>query len=212
MDFAAAELAVGPGGRKLLWGIELQVASGQAVVVHGASGTGKSYLLRSVAWDVPPLNGQLRLGDRDAAQWGRNEWRKRVCLVPQRPSLFPGTVEDNLRFAERLLRRAPRSRARLEDEVRSLGLPGPLLDVDAQQLAAGERLRVALLRALALTPPLLLLDEPTAHLEEREAYLTERLLRRRLAEGRMALLMVSHDPGQALRLGATARATAEWAN
>jgi putative ABC transport system ATP-binding protein len=116
--------------------------------------------------------------------------------VPQLPAPVPGTVADNVRFG-------PRLRGREIDPVRPLELAGldrSYLDRDASRLSVGEQQRVMLARALALDPEALLLDEPTAALDEAAREGVERTLAELARRAGLSLLLVTHDRAQAKRL------------
>jgi putative ABC transport system ATP-binding protein len=126
------------------------------------------------------------------------ELRRRAVLVPQVPAPLPGTVEDNVRFGPSLC-----GRADAVDVSRCLelaGLDDSFAERDAARLSVGEQQRLMLARALALDPEALLLDEPTASLDEAARSGVERTLvdlRERLG---VTLVLVTHDRGQAERI------------
>ncbi|HSP60621.1 MAG TPA: thiol reductant ABC exporter subunit CydD, partial [Ornithinimicrobium sp.] len=143
-------------------------------VVTGPSGCGKSTLLAALAGLTPPTRGSIRASGAGAA--GR-AWQSQVAWLPQRPVFVAGTLADNLRLArpdasDEALWEALRQVA-LEERVRDLpgGLSTPLGE-DGATLSAGERARLALARVVVSDRPWVLLDEPTAHLDE----LTEQVI------------------------------------
>jgi ABC-type multidrug transport system ATPase subunit len=179
------------GGRVLLDGVDLRLAGGSITTLSGPSGSGKTTLLRLLGLLSDPDEGQLLLDGVDVQTVSPHATRRRIALVAQAPVMFPGTVLDNVRTGPRLAGgELPEATAR-ELVVRA-GLPPELLTQDAQSLSGGEKLRVAVARALALRPEAWLLDEPTAALDPDRAGLIVRLLRE-LAAGGAAILMVTHD-------------------
>ncbi|MFW6050141.1 MAG: ABC transporter ATP-binding protein [Myxococcota bacterium] len=195
----ARDLEVGLAGRPLLRGVDLRVAPGERVGVLGPSGSGKTTLLRVLAGLIDPLDGEVRFEGRtgDAVGWPR--WRRRVTYVAQQPVVTPGTVRANL---ERPLRYGRARRGGLDEEraaarLRELGLSG-VLDQEARTLSVGQKQRVALVRALAIEPAVLLLDEPTGALDAEAAAAVEALVARYTEEGGAALV-VTHDAAQARR-------------
>lgn len=190
---------------------ELAVAPGETVAVLGPNGAGKSTLLAAAAGLIRPDAGSASLGDKvlfgpasgSASSGGASRWLpphlRGIALLAQEPLLFPHlSVLDNVAFAPRS---AGESRAASRDKARHW-----LAEVDAGDLAArkpgqlsgGQAQRVAVARALAAQPELLLLDEPMAALDIHAAPHLRRLLKRVLA-GRSAVI-VTHDVLDALML------------
>ena len=121
--------------------------------------------------------------------------RRRAVLVPQLPSLLPATVAENVRYGPSLQDRKPDVNSCLG----RAGLARTYADRDAGKLSVGEQQRVMLARALALEPEVLLLDEPTSALDEAARDGVERTLEELAHEG-VAMVLVTHDRGQALRI------------
>jgi len=169
---------------------DLEVAAGSCVAIAGPSGAGKSLFLRMIA-DLDPNEGEVFLDGKERHSFTAPAWRRCVVYSAAEPGWwldtaaahFPGPALDTARAL------APR-----------LGLAPDLLDGPVIRLSTGERQRLALIRAMALESPVLLLDEPTGSLDQDSTKLVEALLRERLGAG-TAILLVSHSPGQAARLG-----------
>ncbi len=179
-----------------LRGVNLVIAPGQVTALVGPSGAGKSTIARLVMRLAEPTGGRLLCGEVPLQDVDLAAWRERIAWVPQRPRLFAGTLHENV-----LLGRPGAGEA---DVLRSLRLAGALeilerlpqgldtrLGEDAQRLSAGQRQRIALARAILRDAPLLILDEPTAHLDEDNAARIAELLPL-LAIGRTVLLVVHH--------------------
>lgn len=154
----------------------------------GPSGAGKSLLLRLVA-DLDVGAGDVRLGAHRREAMPAPEWRRRVGLVPAEPGWWAPDVAAHF----------PAGTS--DHGVGRLGLPPDVLARAVATLSTGERQRLALLRALARGPDVLLLDEPTSALDPASISAVETLLREALAAG-LVLLIVTHDAGVAERLGA----------
>ena len=164
-------------------------------VVVGPSGSGKSTLLMALLGFVQPASGTIRIEGVDVARGLGGDWRRRVAWVPQRPWFAAGSIADNLRLA-----RPDASEAELWEVLASVGLAtavGSLpsgidsdLSEDGRSLSAGQRARVALARTLLSGRPVVLLDEPTAHLDDATQRVVVAALHR-LAE-RALVVVVSH--------------------
>ncbi|MXV21156.1 ATP-binding cassette domain-containing protein, partial [Deinococcus xianganensis] len=179
------------GGRELLRGVTLPLPPGARVAVTGPSGAGKSTLLGLISRDLDPTAGRVTLGGTDLRALALADLRARLSLHEQDAPLLDGTVEENLRLGDP---HAPpgRLRALLDD----LGLADLPLDTwvgeGGTRLSGGQRARVSLARALLKRSDVLLLDEPTAHLDPDTEARVLRVLGRECA-GR-TLLLVTHRP------------------
>lgn len=166
-------------------------------VVLGPSGAGKSTLLRLINRLEVPTSGTVRVRGEDVAALDPLILRRRVGMVFQRPTPFPGTVRDNLKVA------APQAFDReLTPILEQCGLPDEFLDRDIEGLSGGEAQRVCLARALAAGPEVLLMDEPTSSLDPENRLAIEDLAIA-LARDGLPLIWVTHDLAQADRLAAS---------
>jgi len=184
------------GARTVLDRVSLHVASGDVVAVLGPSGSGKSTLLRVIAGLEPPAEGAVLLGGTDVTQWPTH--RRGVGMVFQDEQLFPHLdVAANIAFGLPRGRRDRREVARRVGELLDLvGLEG-FEHRHVADLSGGEGKRVALARALAPQPRLLLLDEPLTGLDvdlhDRLALELASLLR----GSEITAVLVTHDPAEA---------------
>ena len=174
----ARDLCRRAGGRSLLSEVSLAVAPGQRVAVVGATGSGKSLLLRSLALLDPVDAGEVRFRGRPVAAAEVPGFRRQVIYLHQRPALIEGTVEENLRRALQLKVHQPRSfdLDRAGRWLSQLGRPLSFLQHSIADLSGGEAQMVALLRAIQLDPAMLLLDEPTAALDADSGRAVEQLV------------------------------------
>ncbi|MBT0994680.1 thiol reductant ABC exporter subunit CydC [Cellulomonas sp. DKR-3] len=195
----AEDLAVGwPGAPPLVRGLDLELRAGRTVAVVGPSGSGKTTLLLTLAGLLPPRGGRLEL-DGEALTGGRALDRAgaRLTLTAEDAHVFGTTVLENLRVARGDV---------TPDEARAalvlVGL-GPWLDAqpgglatllgpDGRTLSGGERRRLLLARALLSPAPLLLLDEPTEHLDTAGADAALRALQQAARTGSRGVLVVTH--------------------
>jgi len=175
---------------RLVGPFDLRLEAGECVAITGASGAGKSLFLRLIA-DLDPGNGQVLLNGRERQSWTPSAWRRQVLYSAAEPGWWAARVREH--FPGPAL-------ARAREMAPLLDLRLSLLDAPVLQLSTGERQRMALIRALAVEPPVLLLDEPTGALDQDSTALVEEMLAERLAGG-TAILMVTHNPDQARRVG-----------
>jgi len=187
-------------GRTALRDVSLTLEPGTTTTLVGASGSGKSTLLRCLAGLLSPDSGEIRFDGKDVT--GVSAERRGVGFVFQSYALFPHlTVAQNLSFGLEVRSVAhDASRRRVGELAEELGLSS-LLDRRPDQISGGERQRVALGRALAYRPVLLLLDEPLAALDPNLADSVRDALARAIAAERTTVLLVTHDRSDALRLG-----------
>lgn len=186
------DVTLGWGGAPVVAGLSARWGIGLTAVV-GPSGCGKSTLLAAVAGELTPSAGAIRVaGHGDPAQW-----RASVAWLPQRPWLTAGTIASNLRHGDPAASDARLWRAleRVDLAHVVLTLPGGLeaeLGEDGAGLSAGERSRLALARVLVSDRPVVLLDEPTAHLDADTEAVLVRVIGE-LAQSR-TVVVVAHRP------------------
>jgi ATP-binding cassette, subfamily C, bacterial CydD len=182
-----------PGRGVVLDDVSLELAPGERVAIYGPSGAGKSTLLALLLRFVDPAGGSVLVGEDDVLAADPREWRRRLAWVPQRPLLGTGTLADAARLGSPAATDGAVAAALVAagagDLARRLAIPvGP----GGVALSAGETRRVALARALLRDAPLLLLDEPTAHLDSASARAVLAALEE-LPRSR-SVLVTTHDP------------------
>jgi tungstate transport system ATP-binding protein len=180
---------------------ELTIAEGRLYTLTGANGAGKSTLLGILAFLAPPTSGEIfYAGVR--VDWNHGsveEYRRKVTLLHQSPYLFGGSVHDNVAFGLKVRGIPGEERRRIVDRaLEGVGLQG-FRDRKARELSGGEAQRVAMARALALEPEVLLLDEPLANIDRETAGLLESVIASLPARG-TTVVMTTHDPDHPGRL------------
>ncbi|MEJ2575344.1 MAG: ATP-binding cassette domain-containing protein [Gammaproteobacteria bacterium] len=163
-----------------------RVPAGRCLALHGPSGAGKSLLLRAIA-DLDPNAGEVWLGGTPRSAMTAPAWRRRVVLIPAESHWWADTVGAHAGHWDAEL-------------LAELGFSESVLDWEVSRLSSGERQRLALARALTLTPEVLLLDEPTANLDAENTARTEAVLRAYREAHRVSVIWVSHDPAQRRRV------------
>jgi putative ABC transport system ATP-binding protein len=183
-------------GRDVLAGLTAGIPKGATSIV-GPSGCGKSTLLRLLNRLTDPGRGTIAYRGRPLSEYDVLPLRREVSLVPQLPALIEGTVGANIAFAASLAERATGA----ERCLVLAGLDPSFAGRDVSRLSVGEQQRAMLARALAQEPGVLLLDEPTSALDEAARDAVEETLLRLRGELEISLVVVTHDPAQARRLG-----------
>jgi phospholipid/cholesterol/gamma-HCH transport system ATP-binding protein len=186
------------GEHAVLNGIDLVVAEGRTLAVLGRSGTGKSVLLKLLVGLQRPDAGSIQICDRqipDLKPRELNDVRKKIGFLFQQAALYDSmTVGENVEFP--LMRHTGLTESERQTKVRELladvGLESDL-DKMPSQISGGMQKRVGLARALALTPEILLLDEPTAGLDPITSAEIGRLISDLKAKGRITSVVVTHD-------------------
>jgi putative ABC transport system ATP-binding protein len=189
-------------GKVLVEDATFSVQAGEVLAIVGPSGSGKSSLLRLLNRLDEPTDGTVYLKAMDYRQIAPCELRRKLGMVMQRPYLFPGTVEDNLRFGP-LQRGEVLSRDAVADLLARVGLQD-YSGRNVANLSGGEAQRVSVARTLANSPVALLLDEPTSSLDESSKLGVEALIKAIVRDQGLACIIVTHDTAQAARLAARA--------
>jgi len=182
------------------------LAAGSILFISGPSGAGKTTLLRAISRLHSCISGAVYLDGQSWASYTVFRWRRLVHYFPQKPVLFNGTVQDNLKIpftVAQVSKDVALDQDRAE-RLLALLLPGKSPEQEASTLSGGEASRLALIRALLLEPAVLLLDEPTAYLDHKTGTLVLQALAGWLTEQpRRGIVMVSHgnDAAQLAEMG-----------
>ncbi|AGC48647.1 ABC transporter ATP-binding protein [Myxococcus stipitatus DSM 14675] len=192
--------AEGDTSREVLSGVKLELRRGEFVVLLGRSGSGKSTLLNLISGIDLPTRGEVLIDGKSLGTMSERERtllrRERVGFIFQAFNLLPTlTVEENVRLPVELNgHAASEAGARARELLERVGLAaraGSFPD----RLSGGEQQRVAVARALAHAPPLLLADEPTGNLDEATGRQVLDLLEGLTRQGNACALVVTHEPG-----------------
>lgn len=190
-------------GDRWLWrGVCFDLLAGECLGLVAPSGVGKTLLMRNLVLLDPFQQGEVRFEGKPLTEWFLPIYRSRVMYVPQRAIAFEGTVQDNLRqvFALSLYRQRQFDLDKIQTWLAQLGRGPEFLMRQGMRLSGGEAQILALLRALQLSPQVLLLDEPTASLDAATTAQVEALLYGWLQHPNRACLVTSHDTEQIRRV------------
>jgi osmoprotectant transport system ATP-binding protein len=193
-----------PGSPPALDGIDLTLQHGEVVALVGRSGAGKSTLLKLVNRLLLPQAGAVLVEGRDTREWDPIALRRRTGYVLQEIGLFPHmTVEQNVTLVPALEGwDAARRRQRALELLALVDLPAAeFAGRWPRELSGGQRQRVGIARALAVNPPVLLMDEPFGALDPITRSDVRRQFRRIQRDLRQTVLMVTHDIGEAFEIG-----------
>jgi len=198
-----SNLSLTLSGTPILQDISLALPERGMTTLMGPSGAGKSSLLRCLNRLYEDWQGEICVQDQNIRQWpgGPDALRRAIGLVHQKPIVFPCSIHDNVLFGLRGKNRQQRHGNLVENCLRQAALWDEVhhrQHAPAETLSIGQQQRLCIARALALSPAILLLDEPTASLDPRSKQLIEASL---LALSKtMPILCVTHDIEQAKRL------------
>ncbi len=174
--------------KTLLFGpLDIRVKKGECISIQGPSGSGKSIFLRAIV-DLDPNEGEVWLNGVERSTIPAYEWRRKIMLVPAESGWWGDHVGDH--FNE------PDGNSEM---LAALDLPPDVMAFEVARLSSGERQRLALARSLSMKPEMLLLDEPTAALDQEAAARVEALLHQEMDRG-VGIILVTHDGEQAERL------------
>ena len=186
--------------RTVLKNVSFEVYSGEIFIIRGPSGSGKSTLLRCLNRLIEPDAGDILFKGKSIFEMNPTELRRGVILVPQVPVMFDGTVKENLTFALEVLK-MKYSDEDIKEIIERVGLPLSYLDKPARELSVGEQQRVSIARALMLNPEVMLMDEPTSHLDPENTRIIEDLILDLNRDRNITFVVVSHSEEQARRIG-----------
>ncbi len=187
-------------GVRVLDDLSLEIAAGEVFFLLGASGCGKTTLLRMIAGFISPDRGEIRFGDQDVTRLAAE--RRGVGMVFQNYALWPHlTVGENIAFGLAVRKVAAREQLARVDEALSMVELAGFAGRRIHELSGGQQQRVALARALVIRPGVLLLDEPLSNLDARLRAAMRAGIRRVCKEAGVTAIYVTHDQQEALSTG-----------
>jgi osmoprotectant transport system ATP-binding protein len=192
------------GSRVVLDDLDLAVNAGESVALVGRSGIGKTTLLKLINRLLLPQSGSVSVQGRDTREWDPIALRRRTGYVLQEIGLFPHlTVEENVALVPRLEGwPEEQKRARAHELLELVGLPAAQFAARwPRELSGGQRQRVGVARALAVDPPILLMDEPFGALDAITRQELRSEFQRIRAQLRQTIIFVTHDMDEAFALG-----------
>ncbi|MBW3670858.1 MAG: ATP-binding cassette domain-containing protein [Acidobacteria bacterium] len=176
-------LEISNAGRRIrgewIWNdLNLHLRPGDRLGLEGPTGSGKTLFLRCLAGLDDLDRGSIRFCSKALSEWDLRQYRAAVALIAQVPSLFPGSVEQNLRspWALAVHRTRDFDRERVVSWLGRFGRDESFLEAHSEDLSGGERQIVAFLRAIQLDPRVLLLDEPASSLDPEQARVLETIV------------------------------------
>jgi len=194
----ARDVRLRAGETEILKGVTTSIPEREIFTIIGHSGAGKSSFLRTLNRLHEISGGEILLDGVPIRRIDPRELRRRMGMVFQIPLAFEGTVEDNLMMGPRLNSLEIPDLGELMEMV---GLPPSFLKQKASELSVGEQQRMCIARAIANQPDVLLMDEPTASLDQSSVRMVEDLITELKNTYSLTLVVVTHDIGQAKRIG-----------
>ena len=185
----------------ILKNITFSVQDGQILAIVGDSGSGKTTLLKTINRMIEIDRGEILLNNRSIKDMDPIALRRSACMMLQTPTMLDGTVQDNIEFGLKLRGDLISQRSKIIQAIKDAGLPKKFLSKDAAKLSGGEQQRVSLARLMVLEPKVLLLDEPTAALDQKLIRTIEETILNLCKKRNLIILWVTHDHNQARRVG-----------
>ena len=189
------EVQVESSPKAIVNDISFEFRKGGIYTILGPSGAGKSSFLRLINRLDEPTSGEVTFEGQDYRQVSPIVLRQRIGYLFQTPIMFPGTVRENLLFANDKL-----DDAGIDQLLTAASVKSGMRDQRDDKLSGGEKQRVALARLLATEPSVILLDEPTSALDPTLTQMIEQVIKRIAREKGLTVIMVSHNPEQAVRM------------
>ena len=201
LNLEVARIDKSYNGQAVLRGCSFSFDHGRTYTLLGPNGSGKSTFMRIAALLEPPDAGEVRYSDHGVALPHDLGLRRRITLLLPRIGVFNTSVFHNVAYG---LKIRGRSKQEVEDRVNDVLGTVDLLHKRRQNgldLSSGETKRLGIARALVIEPEVFFLDEPTANLDPENAEIIEEIILGMKTAGKSTIIVVTHDPAQARRLG-----------
>ncbi len=189
------------GSRTILDNISFSSKPGSVLALVGRSGSGKTTLLKTINRLIELDSGTIFLNDRSVSAIAPQKLRRRIGLALQVPTMFNGSVKQNVEYGLRLHGDLKGLQPRIARALQDAGLSKKFLNRNARKLSVGEQQRVALARTLVLEPEVLLLDEPSAALDAGLTRQIEQTILKLCKTRNLIVVWVTHDTALARRVG-----------
>lgn len=171
---------------------DLTITNGKVTCIVGKSGSGKTTLTKLLNGLISPDKGGIYFKNQSLIEWDLVELRREVTMLQQTPSIYEGTIRDNLQIGRHFAGGTEATRGEMEKALKVVHLDKDLAE-DTADLSGGEKQRLALARVLLLDPHVLILDEPTSALDEDTAFnILENVLKVSKEKGQ-TIIMITHD-------------------
>ncbi len=202
MSYRVKDLIKTYGGRTVLNLEDISLEGGKVHGIIGPNGAGKTTFLEVLAFLLPPTSGEVWFGEERVDFSGLKliRLRQRVVMVQQKPILFTTTVYNNVEFPLKIRGRPGPERERTVNELLDLVGMENFRDAKAHRLSGGETQRVAIAQALACSPEVILMDEPTASVDVENQINIERIIREINRKKGISVIFTTHDMIQASRM------------
>lgn len=201
LNLEVAGIAKSYNGQAVLRECSFTFDQGRTYALLGANGSGKSTLLRIAALLEPPDAGAVRYWDHEVELPHNLGLRRRITLLLPRIGVFNTSVFHNVAYGLKIRgRSAQEVQDRVNDVLETVGLLHQRRQ-NGLGLSSGETKRLGIARALVIEPEVFFLDEPTANLDPKNAEIIEQIIFSMKTAGKSTIIVVTHDPAQARRLG-----------
>lgn len=170
---------------------ELSISDGAITCIIGKSGSGKTTLVKLLNGLISPTEGTIYVENTDMKEMSMVQLRRRVSMLQQSPSIYEGTLRENLQIGRFFSELEPASDEEIHDVLEVVNVDKDL-DQDASKLSGGEKQRLTLARMLLLPADVLILDEPTASLDEESAHTIMSRVLQHCKDENKSVIMITH--------------------